>query len=93
MLNAVVVQTNGGTQTIEEFFSSLITFIMPYAYYVGGFLIFIAVLMVGFDVIKHRNDADKRKESLHSLLWLAVGAFIIGSAVVIANMLGSVGLN
>ncbi|HAN09101.1 MAG TPA: hypothetical protein DCP90_00625 [Clostridiales bacterium] len=84
---SVIVTTNGTPDTLEEFFGVIIEKIMPIAYQIGGFLIVLAVVMIGFDLIKHRKDNDKRKEALHSILWLAVGAFIIGSAVVIAGII------
>ncbi|HBY20591.1 MAG: hypothetical protein A2Y24_07035 [Clostridiales bacterium GWE2_32_10] len=85
--DSVFVRTEGGSQDLSDFFTELMGKIMPLAYQIGGFLIFIAVVMAGFDMIKHRKDGDKRKEILHSFLWLAVGAFIIGAAVVIAGII------
>lgn len=84
----VTVTTSGETpQTLEQLFAYIIAKIMPMAYQIGGFFLIIAVIMIGFDLIKHRKNDDKRKEALHSLLWIAVGAFIIGSAVVIAGVM------
>ncbi|HCC06766.1 MAG TPA: hypothetical protein DEP72_01180 [Clostridiales bacterium] len=82
-----VIVTTESSEEVGDFISNLISKIMPLAYQIGAFLIFLAVVVAGFDMIKHRKDADKRKEVLHSFLWLAVGAFIIGSAVVIAGMI------
>ena len=82
-----VFVTTEGSDDLSDFFSELIEKIMPLAYQIGGFLIFIAVVVAGFEMIKHRKDGDKRKEILHSFLWLAVGAFIIGAAVVIAGII------
>ncbi len=58
---------------------------------IGAFFIFVAVLMVGFSIIKNRDNADERGKAMESLLWLAIGAFIIGGALIIAGALGGVG--
>ncbi|HBY20590.1 MAG: hypothetical protein A2Y24_07030 [Clostridiales bacterium GWE2_32_10] len=45
---------------------------------VGAFFILMSVLMVGFNIIKNRDKAEDRTKAMESLLWLGIGAFIIG---------------
>ncbi|HAN09102.1 MAG TPA: hypothetical protein DCP90_00630 [Clostridiales bacterium] len=67
--------------------SSIITVINTFALPIGSFLIFTAVLMVGFNILKNKDKADERSKSMESLMWLAVGAFVIGMALTIAGVL------
>lgn len=79
--------------SIGDFISMIIDKVMPIAKDFMWLIIFVAVVMIGFEVIKHRNDEEKRKGALVSLLWIAVGAFIIGSAVVLTTIIYKVGQN
>ncbi len=73
------VTDNGGSQIIEQ----LAAFVKP----ISGILIFVSVLVVGFEIIMKRNKADERMESMSSLMWVGIGAMVIGIAGMIASFL------
>lgn len=73
--------------TLQTTLERITSFITMYATQIGGLLILIAVITVGFEIIQHRKDTNKIKEAFKSLLWLAVGAFIIGSAITITGII------
>lgn len=56
---------------------------------ISAILIFAAVVMVGFEIIMKRNKADERMESMSSLMWVGIGALVLGSAGLIFNMMTS----
>ncbi|HCC06765.1 MAG TPA: hypothetical protein DEP72_01175 [Clostridiales bacterium] len=88
-LSSSVVLADGPVTGVElsTTLSTIITTINTFATPIGSFLIFIAVLMVGFSILKNKDKADERSKSMESLLWLAVGAFVIGAALTIAGVL------
>jgi len=73
------------TKVVNKFLEHAIGLLKPF----GGALIFVTVLLVGFDVIRHKNDADKRTQAMSSLLWVAIGAVIIGASTLLAGFLWS----
>lgn len=57
----------------------------------GGILIFVIVLMVGFEIIIHRKNKENRDKAMSSLLYVAIGAMIIGGAALFATFLWQTG--
>ena len=66
-----------------DIIGELAAFVKP----ISGILIFISVLIVGFEIIMKRNKADERMESMSSLMWVGIGALVIGIAGMIASFL------
>lgn len=54
---------------------------------VGSFSILLGVTVAGFRMIIHHNNPEKRTTSMRSLLYIAIGSIIIGSALVITGYL------
>ncbi|MCT4611777.1 MAG: hypothetical protein N4A47_00240 [Clostridia bacterium] len=77
----------------EEIINDMYGVISPLISNFGSVLIFFAVVMVGFDVIRHKNNAEERTKSMTSILFLAVGALIIGAASLIASFVWSLKTN
>ena len=56
---------------------------------VGAFFILMSVLMVGFNIIKNRDKAEDRTKAMESLMWLGIGAFIIGMVLTVGPAIGN----
>jgi di/tricarboxylate transporter len=73
--------------SVQIILDKIISFIVLYATQICGIFILIAVVTMGFEIIQHRKDSNKIKEAFKSLIWLVVGAFIIGSAITISGII------
>ena len=76
---------------INEKLGELATDIASVAQPVGAFFILMSVLMVGFNIVKNRDKAEDRTKAMESLLWLGIGAFIIGAVLTIGPAIAGVG--
>ena len=69
---------NPKVSSVQKQLGQLATDISNVAQPVGAFFILMSVLMVGFNIIKNRDKAEDRTKAMESLMWLGIGAFIIG---------------
>jgi cytochrome bd-type quinol oxidase subunit 1 len=60
---------------------------------IGGVLIFLSIVIVAIKIIVSHYNPNKRSEALGGLLWVALGAAILGCALVIAGWIISVTSN
>lgn len=61
------------------------------AFPIGGALIFLSVVMIAIKIIVSHYNPNARGQALEGLQWVAVGSIILGSAILIANILISMG--
>lgn len=89
--NVVLAAVDAGQlrTKLEEMRDSIASVAQP----VGAFLVFASVLFVGFNIIKNKDKADDRMKSMESLLWVGIGAFVIGAALLLGPAIaGSMGV-
>lgn len=64
------------------------------AFPIGGALIFVSVALIAIKIIVAHYNPNARSQAMEGLKWVAIGAIILGSAIIIANImigLGQVG--
>lgn len=57
----------------------------------GGLCVLGGVAIVGFKLIFANKNPDKRAETMSGLMWTGIGAFIVGSAMLVAGFLWGLG--
>lgn len=57
---------------------------------ISAILIFLAIIILGINIIVKRNKADERMGAISGLLTVAIGAFILGSAGLIYSFVMSI---
>ncbi len=67
----------------SEIVNAVGSFVKP----ISAMLIFLSVIMVGFEIIMKRNKASERMDSMSSLMWLGIGALVIGTAGILSDFL------
>ncbi len=61
--------------------------IWPYVKTIGALIIFVAVLMMGFSILKNRNKAEERAAAMMGGPYILGGAIVLGMLMVIISIL------
>ncbi len=72
-------------ESLNTTITTILESIWPFVLTGALLVVFGSVLAIGFELIVHRKDDEKRKESLQSLIYVAIGAVVIVGALFITN--------
>lgn len=61
------------------------------AFPIGGALIFVSVALIAIKIIVAHYNPNARSQAMEGLKWVAIGAIILGSAIIIANIMINLG--
>ncbi|HOJ09756.1 MAG TPA: hypothetical protein PK733_04085 [Clostridiales bacterium] len=74
-------------KTARDLSNTLIDTVKSYALPLGGAIIFIAVVIIAISIIINANNPKGRAEKISSLLWVGIGAAVLGLATIITGVL------
>jgi TRAP-type C4-dicarboxylate transport system permease small subunit len=76
-------------KSAKDLSDTLINAVRSYALPLGGAIIFIAVVIIAISIIVSANNPKARAEKMSSLLWVGIGAAVLGLATLITGVLMS----
>lgn len=85
-----VLNTSADVKSLGTTAYSLISTILKYA---GAISVLVGFVTVGILMVIKRNSPDGRSSAMSGLLWVAIGAIIIGGAAVLGGMFFGIGHN
>ncbi|AUM93645.1 TPA: hypothetical protein LA742_002788 [Clostridium botulinum] len=74
-----------GTQA-SEVGNRVVQAIKAISFPIGSALIFLCIVLSAIRIISTHYNPNARSEALRSILWIAIGALILGSAFIIAGV-------
>lgn len=77
------MNANALQQTVSVILGNIWPLVLP----ICMLIVFINILLIGFELIFHRKDEDKRKETLTSLIYVAIGTLIVLCSLVITKFI------
>lgn len=89
--NRVCAEDVGDPTKIGEALDKIKPTMTEYVKPISAVLIFIGVILVGFNIILNRNKAEERSNAMWGLFAIGCGAAILGSAGAIYAFIMSIG--
>ncbi|MBO0525024.1 hypothetical protein EXQ31_13275 [Clostridium botulinum] len=77
------VVTNSDAEAVG---TRIVDAIQQISFPVGSALIFLCIVLSAVRIISTHYNPNARSEALRSILWIAIGALILGSALIIAGV-------
>ncbi|KOY66085.1 hypothetical protein [Clostridium sporogenes] len=77
------VVTNSDAEAVGN---RIVDAIQQISFPVGSALIFLCIVLSAVRIISTHYNPNARSEALRSILWIAIGALILGSALIIAGV-------
>lgn len=90
--NALVfAESKVETKSADDVANMAVDKLLPILKAFGGLCVLGGVAIVGFKLIFANKNPDKRAETMSGLMWTGIGAFIVGSAMLVAGFLWGLG--
>ncbi|OPJ59760.1 hypothetical protein [Clostridium oryzae] len=84
---STVVTTQSANQVATKAINSMKPILLSF----GGVCVFAGVAMIGFKLIFAHNNPDKRISAMSGLLYIGIGAFMLGGCMMVAGFFWGLG--
>jgi len=79
------------TKQVESLRTRIVKAVKDIAYPLGGALVFVSIILISIKIIVSHYNPNARGQAMEGLQWVAIGAVLLGSAILVANIMISMG--